>query len=60
MTIHGDVVPKICSECRESYWEEMCYGEGAFCGKYDKLCSDALKECDLICINKCSNCPRNC
>lgn len=58
MTLRGEGFPKICGHCDESYWEEMTYGEDAFCGKYDMLCEKAIKECELIGINKCSNCPR--
>jgi hypothetical protein len=56
--ITGGGVPKICVECTQSYWEDMCYGEDAFCGKYNMLCIEALKECDLISLNKCEDCPR--
>jgi hypothetical protein len=59
MTLRGEGVPKVCSHCDESYWEEMCYGEDAFCGKYKMLCVGALKECELISINKCCDCSRN-
>lgn len=58
MTISGDDVPKLCADCQHSYWEEMMYGDGAYCGKYNKLCDDALKECDRIMFFKCSDCPR--
>jgi len=56
--IEGEGVPKICTECAHSYWEEMCYGEDAFCGKYNLLCVSAIKECELISLNKCNDCPR--
>jgi hypothetical protein len=59
MTINGDGVPKTCAKCPDSYWEEMMYGEDAYCGKYNKLCTDALKQCDEICCFKCSECPRH-
>jgi hypothetical protein len=59
--IEGDDVPKICARCAESYWEEMCGGwEAPFCGEYNKICDDALKECKRIeFIPKCDHCPRN-
>ena len=50
MTIRGWGVPKVCANCNESYWEEMTYGEDAYCGKYNMLCTSALAECELICI----------
>ena len=59
MTLSGDGVPKICAICPESYWEEMTYDECAFCGKYIKSCDDALKECDIIIMIKCQDCPRH-
>lgn len=46
--IAGDDVPPICSKCRNSYWEEMTYGEDAYCGKYDMICERALRNCELI------------
>ena len=58
MTISGDDVPKICADCPDSYWEEMMYGEDAYCGKYNKLCMDALKQCEKISLSKCSECMR--
>lgn len=59
MTVTNDgTVPKICADCDDSYWEEMCLGEAAFCGRYSKTCDDAIKECDRIMIMKCEDCPR--
>jgi hypothetical protein len=57
--IEGEGVPKICAGCIHSHWEDwgMDY-ELPLCGKYDELCSDALKKCDLISLNKCEDCPR--
>lgn len=47
--INGDDVPKVCADCKNSYWEEMCYGEDAFCGEYNAPCVKALSECKYIC-----------
>jgi len=41
--------PRVCGDCRESYWEEMMYGEDAYCAKYKALCTSAIRDCDLIC-----------
>jgi hypothetical protein len=56
--ITGEDVPKLCAECGDSYWEDMTCGEMPFCGKYDKLCEEAIKQCDKIMCCKCSECPR--
>lgn len=50
MTLSGEGFPKVCGDCENSYWEESYSGEDAYCGKYEKFCDSAIRECELICL----------
>jgi hypothetical protein len=59
MTVIGEDVPKVCASCKESYWEDCCCGEVAYCNDLNKSCTEAIKECTKICLMKCCDCVRH-
>jgi len=46
MVICGDEdISPFCKRCGSSYYEEMTYGEDAYCSEHDCLCSFGIAEC---------------